>query len=84
MADEGLIDGKMVVDAVTGCTEKCDCMGWLSSKYQVDVNLAGASPLQTDVTAWAVGDRGIGIGTGSEIYLMYKDGATSVKFVQLT
>ena len=33
MADEGLIDGKMVVDAVTGCTEKCDCMGCLSDDY---------------------------------------------------
>jgi len=53
-------------------------------KYKADVSCAGATPVQTDFSAWSVGDRGIGIGTGGKIFLVYKDGASSIKYVELS
>jgi hypothetical protein len=48
-----------------------------------DVTLAGATPVDSDISAWTNGDRGIGIGTGGGIYLMYKYTGV-VKYVQLS
>jgi len=53
-------------------------------RYKADVNLAGTLPAVSDFSAWAVGDRGIGVGTGGEIYLVYKDGSSSIKSILLT
>jgi len=53
------------------------------NRYQADVACAGVTPVQTDFTAWAVGDRGIGVGSGGRIFLVYKDGATSIKSIEL-
>jgi hypothetical protein len=51
-------------------------------KYQPDKTLAGATPVNADVATWANGDRGIGIGTDSTVWLMarYND---VVYFTQL-
>lgn len=52
-------------------------------KHQDDVSLAGVTPVDADVSAWTNGDRGIGIGTGGRIFLMYKYSG-AVKYVELS
>lgn len=52
-------------------------------KWQTDVSLAGITPVDADVTAWADGDRGHGIGTGGREFYMIKRG-TAVKYTELS
>ena len=52
-------------------------------QLQSDVTLAGATPIQSDFSTWPVGGRGNGIGTDSSVWWVYKDGATSIKSVQM-
>jgi hypothetical protein len=52
-------------------------------RYKADVAGAGAKPAVADFAAWAVGDRGIFIGTTSRVYWVYKDGAASIQSVEL-
>lgn len=53
------------------------------SRYRADVAGAGAKPAVADFAAWAVGDRGMFVGTGGRIYWVYKDGAASIQAVEL-
>jgi len=50
--------------------------------YRPDVNLAGETPVDSDVSAWADGDRGHGIGTTGREFYMIKRG-TTVKWVEM-
>jgi hypothetical protein len=50
---------------------------------KADKTLAGATPVNADVSTWANGDRGIGIGTGGRIFMMYKYSG-AVKYVELS
>jgi hypothetical protein len=47
-----------------------------------NVTLAGVSPANADVATWTDGDQGVGIGTDSSCWWMYKQGAV-VKYVEL-
>lgn len=50
---------------------------------QPDVTLAGATPVDSDVSAWSDGNRGHGIGTtGREFYMIRR--GTSVKYVEMS
>lgn len=51
--------------------------------FQPDVTLASTTPSNSDISGWSNGDRGIGIGTGGKIFLMYSDSGT-VKYVELS
>jgi len=39
-------------------------------------NLAGATPIVSDVSSWKDGGKGIGIGTDSSEWFMHKNGAS--------
>jgi len=52
-------------------------------RYKADVSLAGIKPADSDISAWSNGDRGIGIGTSSRVYWMYKQSG-SVRWVRLS
>lgn len=69
---DGTVDGR---DVATDGT-KLDT-------FRADVNLVGTTPVDADVAAWSVGDRGFGIGTGGEEYYMVKR-AGGVKSVEMT
>lgn len=64
-------------------TKYTDSEAQAAVKYQADVNLAGVAPVDADVAGWTAGDRGMGIGTGSRLFFMYKQG-TAVKYVELS
>jgi len=51
--------------------------------YQADISLAGATPIDADVSGWADGDRGHGIGTTGKEFYMIKRG-TAVKYVEMS
>ena len=51
---------------------------------RTDVALAGATPVRADVAAWADGDRGIGVGTGGAVYMIYRVSSVLVYAVELT
>lgn len=53
-------------------------------KYQPDVTLAGATPVDSDISSWTVGDRGIGIGTTDRVFLMYAFTGGVVKYTELS
>lgn len=55
----------------------------IGETLQDDVSLAGTEPVDADVSAWANGDKGFGIGTDSSVYIMYKI-ADGVKATELT
>jgi len=42
------------------------------------------TPIQSEFSTWNVGDRGIGIGQTGRIFMVYKDGASSIKYVELS
>jgi len=56
----------------------------LSVIWQADLSLAGATPAASDVSSWPDGARGIGIGTDSSYWLIYRIDGSNIKSVQLT
>lgn len=52
--------------------------------YGANITCAGATPAQSDFAGWSVGDRGMGIGSGGRVFFVYKDGASSIKYVELS
>jgi len=49
-----------------------------------DVSLAGATPVRSDVSGWSDGDKGVGIGTDSSLWMIYKTDATHVFAVEMS
>lgn len=78
-----MADGAASNDAMAYGQRYTDSNAQAAVKWKPDVTLAGATPVNADVTAWAAGDRGHGIGTGGREFYMVKRG-TAVKFVELT
>jgi len=81
--------GSIPHSATTGQTASDHHAKYLDSEaqnavqYQADVNLAGTEPADADVSGWADGDRGHGIGTDGSEWHMVKRG-TTVKAVEMT
>jgi len=58
--------------------------GWIEQiHHQADVTLAGTEPVDADVSGWAAGDRGHGIGTTAREFYMVKRG-TAVKWTEMS
>jgi len=53
------------------------------SRVEPNKSLAGTEPADADIASWKDGNIGLGLGTDSSAWLMYKQGAV-VKFVALT
>jgi hypothetical protein len=79
-ADTGRISNLLSPSAADDAATK----GYVDGKivFKADVTLAGATPVDADVTTWTANDRGLGIGTGGREFLMIKRG-TAVKSVEL-
>jgi len=78
-----MANGTIATDGMALGQRYTDAEARLAVKYQADVACAGATPVQTDFSAWAVGDRGMATGTGSREFFVKKTGASAIKYVEL-
>ena len=79
-----MANGTIATDGMALGQRYTDAEAKLAVKYQADVACAGATPVQSDFSAWAVGDRGMATGTGSREFFVKKTGASAIKYVELT
>jgi hypothetical protein len=85
--NEFSVDGTMAGNSTTAVPVESAIVTYVAAQIAATsdpaVNAVGATPVDTDVTAWANGTSGVVVGTGGRVWWAFKN-ATDVYYIEAT